>query len=438
MLGVLLAAILLLAVAFSLRVYTQLDRAQRVQRSLVYAQRELDAVLRVQLEESADLRGFLASGQTIFLEPDLRAGGRFEAAVGAVRARANDLGMTEMVAPLQELHVLHETWLAQVARPLMTHPKARDAPERQTVGKVLVDRESVAVERMHGVIQSQLTATDDLLTSRINEGLLSGLASAVLFGIVSIVFVLSSRAMIAAIDRERGIVETLQGAFRTDLDALPGARVGTAYLSADRDAAVGGDLYDVRELDATHGLLIVADISGKGVRAAVNTAFVKYSIRTLALSYADPARLLERFNEVFMQTVADPNLFVVAFVGIYDATQRMLTYASAGHSGAYVRRGTSVTALDVTGPIIGLDERFTFQSREFALVPGDVLLLATDGLTEARDRTGALLQDSGAMSWLEGASREPQQCADQLVRAVRERNGGVVRDDLALLVIAFD
>ncbi|GAC1623790.1 MAG: hypothetical protein NVS4B5_15930 [Vulcanimicrobiaceae bacterium] len=73
MLGVLLAAILLLAVAFSLRVYTQLDRAQRVQRSLVYAQRELDAVLRVQLEESADLRGFLASGQTIFLEPDLRA-----------------------------------------------------------------------------------------------------------------------------------------------------------------------------------------------------------------------------------------------------------------------------------------------------------------------------------------------------------------------------
>jgi sigma-B regulation protein RsbU (phosphoserine phosphatase) len=244
--------------------------------------------------------------------------------------------------------------------------------------------------------------------------------------------------MLAVIDRESSIVETLQGAFRTDLDALPGSRIGTAYISADSDAAVGGDLYDVRRLDEHRGLVMVADISGKGIQAAVNTAFVKYSMRTLALSHEDPGDILGRFNSIFLDTVRDPNLFVVAFVGVLDVAALTLTYASAGHSGAYLRRAGTVRRLDVTGPIVGLDAAFGYKTRRLPLARGDLLVLATDGLSEARDAEGTLLEDEGAMDLLVHTSLDPQDCADELVAAVRSRGGGTLHDDLALLVIGID
>jgi serine phosphatase RsbU (regulator of sigma subunit) len=218
---------------------------------------------------------------------------------------------------------------------------------------------------------------------------------------------------------------------------LPGVRIGRAYISADVDAAVGGDLYDVRKIDPSRGLVVVADISGKGLQAAVNTAFVKYSIRMLARAIDDPAEILAQFNRAFLDTVRDPNLFVVVFVGILDAETRLLRYASAGHSGSYLRRGSDVTQLAVTGPIVGLDPEFGYESRTLSLRAGDLIVLATDGLSEARNADGDLLLDEGAMELLKATSDDPQTCADELVAAVRLRSGGALHDDLALLVLAI-
>jgi sigma-B regulation protein RsbU (phosphoserine phosphatase) len=148
--------------------------------------------------------------------------------------------------------------------------------------------------------------------------------------------------------------------------------------------------------------------------------------------------ILREFNAVFLDTVRDPNLFVVAFVGILDASARRLTYASAGHAGAYLRRGHAVTQLDVTGAIVGMEAGTSYASRTLALVPGDLVVLATDGLSEARDGDGRLLDDAGAMALLATAPSDPQACADELVEAVRKRSGGILHDDLALLVIAID
>ncbi|GAC1299785.1 MAG: hypothetical protein NVSMB19_04880 [Vulcanimicrobiaceae bacterium] len=437
-LGALLVAILFLAVAISLRIYTQLDNAARVQRALVLAQQQLDAIVRVQLEEEAALRGYLASGQTLFLDPYGRGAAQFALALGAFEATTKRVGIPPMAASIREMRVLHDTWVATVARPLLAKPHARDAIARQTLGKVLVDRLRGSTRLVHDLLDSRLVDAQVELKGRINEALVGGLSSLLLFAGVSIAFMFSRAKMLAVIDRERAIVETLQRAFRTDVERLPGARVGTAYLSADRDAAVGGDLFDVRRLDATRGLVVVGDISGKGITAAVNTAFVKYSVRTLALAHDDPAAILDAFNRIFLTTIGDPNLFVVLFVGIIDAGQATLTYASAGHGGAYLRRAASVRQLEVTGPIVGLDASMTYRTCVLGLEPGDLLLLATDGLTEARDKTGALLDDEGAMRLLGAAPADPQACADELVGAVRQRNGGAVRDDLAIVAIAID
>jgi sigma-B regulation protein RsbU (phosphoserine phosphatase) len=113
-------------------------------------------------------------------------------------------------------------------------------------------------------------------------------------------------------------------------------------------------------------------------------------------------------------------------------------YASAGHAGAFLRRAGEVRRLDVTGPIVGVDPSARYEARTLQLVAGDLLMLVTDGLTEARDGRGNMLAEVGAMTLLRQAPTEPQQCADDLVRRAHRYSGGALKDDLALLAIAFD
>jgi serine phosphatase RsbU (regulator of sigma subunit) len=433
-----LALILLSAVAISIRIYTQLESAARLQRVLVAAQRQLDDIVNIQLDQETSLRGYLATGDTLFLDPYTRGKQSYEDALQTFDDTTHGLSLADMDASIAEMQKLHTSWTVEVARPLLAKPHAKDAITRETLGKVLVDQLRSDTTRIRELLEEQLNSAQAQLRQRIDQALIGGLTSLTVFGIISILFVSSRVQMQAVIDRERSIVETLERAFRTDLDVLPGSRIGTAYLSADLDAAVGGDLYDVRRLDASRGLVLVADVSGKGIKAAVNTAFVKYSVRTLARDHRDPGDILDNFNKMFLETVSDPNLFVVVFVGILDAQARSLAYASAGHSGAFLRRGSDVRALAVTGPVIGLDTSFTYTTNVVALEKGDLLLLATDGLTEARDTAGGFLDDAGAMELLATSSQDPQTCADEIVAAVRARSGGTVGDDLALLAIAID
>jgi serine phosphatase RsbU (regulator of sigma subunit) len=437
-LGALLAAILGIAIAISLRIYNQLDSAATVQNALVAAEQEIDEIVRIQLDQETGLRGYLASGETLFLQPYSQGNDNYDQAIANFDATSKDLGIPGIGASTKQMKALHEAWEREVALPLLKHPHDKTALTRQTLGKVLVDQLQTDTKGVHTLLNERLLYGQDQLRRRINEALFGGLASVLVFGLVCILFVGSRQQMLAVIDRERSIVETLQGAFITDVDLIPGSRIGTAYISADQDAAVGGDLYDVRRLDANRGLVVLADVSGKGIEAAVNTAFVKYSIRMLARTCEDPAEILTQFNGVFLDTVRDPNLFVVAFVGILDTSAQQLTYASAGHSGAYLRRGDRVEQLPVTGSIVGIETGTPYTSNTIALAAGDLVLLATDGLTEAHETGGALLDDSGAMALLATAPSEPQACADELVEAVRTRSGGILRDDLALLVIAID
>ncbi len=438
MLGGLLALILVAAIAISIRIYTQLESAARLQRVLIAAQRQLNDIVNIQLDQETGLRGYLATGDSVFLEPYSTGITKYEEALDSFSETTSVLSLPDMDASIIEMRRLHTSWTNEVAEPLLAKPHAKDAISRQTLGKVLVDQLRGDTTRIRNSLESELSSAQAQLRSRIDQGLIGGLTSVTVFGCISILFVSSRVQMQAVIDRERSIVETLEGAFRTDLDVLPGSKIGTAYLSADRDAAVGGDLYDVRLLDETHGLVLVADVSGKGITAAVNTAFVKYSVRTLAREHRDPADILDAFNQIFIETVSDPNLFVVVFVGVLDSVTHELAYASAGHAGAFVRHGTAVSALAVTGPIVGLDKSFTYETKRIVLAPGDLLLLGTDGLTEARDADGNFLDESGAMALFATTSTNPQACADEMVAAVRERGGGTVGDDLALLVIAID
>jgi serine phosphatase RsbU (regulator of sigma subunit) len=438
LLGVLLVAFLTISVLISFRIHSQLAHAAQVESTLVLAQDELDQILQRQIDEETGLRGYLATSQRVFMDPYLSSSQFFEDQVDAFERTTAGLDVAEIPATIAGLRQLHREWESTVAAPLLKDPRAPDAVELQTKGKSLVDRLRAEVDQLDELLRRQLSQAQNEIRRRIDETLFSVLAVVIVFGTTAVLFVFSRARMIARIDRVRATVETLQGAFLTDLDLLPGSRIGVVYSSATRHAAVGGDLFDVMRLDARDGLLIIGDVSGKGVEAAVNTAFVKYTIRTLAYEDRDPAVILSRFNAIFLRTIKDPSVFVVAFVGVLDSSTQRLTYASAGHGGTFLRRDGEVSQLEPTGPIVGVQTDVTFEKRDVQLQQGDLLVLATDGLTEARDESGNMLDDEGAMALIRSGSVDPKTAAEELAGAVRRMSGGALRDDLALLVIAID
>ena len=180
---------------------------------------------------------------------------------------------------------------------------------------------------------------------------------------------------------------------------------------------------------------LIADASGKGIQAARHAAFVQYAIRALAAEQADPGVVVERFNRLFIDTFDDPSIFVVMFLGRYDSRSRELRYVGAGHSAAFVRRGTTVELLPPTGPIAGLDKATTYAVGSVVLPIGATVVLATDGLTEARDGGGTFLGDDGVAEILGGAPLDAQGICDLLVAEAERRYNGVIADDLAILAM---
>jgi len=227
----------------------------------------------------------------------------------------------------------------------------------------------------------------------------------------------------------------LQRAFQSEFEPIPHCQVGSAYISATRHVAVGGDVFDLYRMDEHRALMLIADVSGKGVDAAVITAFIKFTIRGIALRRHDPAEILAEFNTAFQRAVQNPDLFVSMLVGVLDTESRTLTYASGGHDSAYLRRANgTVESLPVTGPILGVMEQ-PFATKVVQLAQGDVLLLATDGLAESRDRQGQQLNESGVLAWLAQTDGGAQQIVDNLVSRARKRASNQMTDDLAMLAI---
>lgn len=433
--GVVLGFALLFSILGSIVTYREIDGAFARHSALDRANEQLRSVYRYQLDEESGLRGFLASGQRVYLEPYQDAQPKIGPALDALSKQFRDSGMTDGEAPLLDLKRTHELWEQQVARRLLQRPGSPGALAQLQRGKLLMDRMRFDFDALLDILQRHAEAATAEGESLLRRASLLVAGLILLFGIAAIVADVVRTNTQAALERERIVTDTLQRAFLSGWDILPYLRVGTAYVSSTRGATVGGDLFDVHRIDEHRSMLLVADVSGKGLQAAVETAQVKYSMRTFAEEYDDPAIILQRFNLSFLKASADPGAFISIFIGLLDEREMTLRYASAGHGPAYLRRGPLVDQLPVSGPIVGLMATDEFETRELPLEPGDLLILATDGLTEARDTSGVALEDAGVMRWIRDGADEPQELADELVSRVTRFAGGRIADDLALLII---
>ena len=247
-------------------------------------------------------------------------------------------------------------------------------------------------------------------------------------------------------EREHRIAEELQEALLPGLpDTLPGLNLAAYYRPALEEAKIGGDFYDVFPLRDGHYALIVADLSGKGLQAAVQVATVRHMLR--ALLYQPGVSVAQAITALNDMLTAHELLsgFATLFVGVYHASQRSLTYVNAGQEPGLIWHSleSTVEVLDATGAILGGFPQAVFEEHTITLAPGDVIALFTDGLTEAGQQRKDMLGVTGIArifheSMENLVSQHPvdcQQITARMMRSVeREATPAGIRDDICLLV----
>jgi len=183
---------------------------------------------------------------------------------------------------------------------------------------------------------------------------------------------------------------------------------------------VGGDFYDIFFLDASHVFFVIADVCGKGLPAAL------FMVRAIAILRAQSgyegqsadyaARLIAKLNQQLC-AYNDAQQFLTAFCGVLDLETLTVSYVNAGHNPPVVAIGNEAFQYlaEPINPFVGMIDGLSYRAGEVKLEPGSVLLLYTDGVTEAEDKHGNMLGEDRLIARLNAA---PSRAAGQLVEAV--------------------
>ncbi len=191
------------------------------------------------------------------------------------------------------------------------------------------------------------------------------------------------------LEQEVQVARQIQQTFLPDhLPEIPGWDLAATWRTARE---VGGDFYDVFELPGRRLGLFIADVSDKGVPAALFMALTRTLVRAVVYDILSPAEALRRVNALILPD-NEQEMFVTAVYAVLDLESGRLTYANAGHNPPLWRNqsGTTLESLERTGPALGILSDFSMQERTIEMKPGDCLLLYTDGLSEAFSPSGDL------------------------------------------------
>lgn len=241
-------------------------------------------------------------------------------------------------------------------------------------------------------------------------------------------------------DDDRRAAEVLiRSLFSPSHRAIDGVEYHVAYALAE--GAVGGDIVDVYHFDNGNVALAIADISGKGVAAAVHAALVKYGLRCYASEGLTAERVLRSLDRAYVENNAFERTesFSSVFFGIVDKDRRVLTYANAGHEPVFLcRPGHAIEVLAPTAPLIGVfdDQHHLFKQRQVEIEAGTVVVAATDGVTEARNTLGELFGMERLLASLRQAlvsATSMSSIVQNIMDDVDAFTGKRLRDDIAVL-----
>jgi serine phosphatase RsbU (regulator of sigma subunit) len=200
--------------------------------------------------------------------------------------------------------------------------------------------------------------------------------------------------------------------------------------------SVGGDYYDFLDLGSQHVGLVLADVSGKGVHAALLVANLQAHLRSQSsIAPEDPARLLQVVNRMIWKSTS-PEHYATLFYALYDDSTRRLKYVNCGHNPPILmHRDGSVERLKATATVIGLFERWECTVREVQLADGDVLVIFSDGVTEAERSEDEEFGEERLIEELRAARHLPSsEIVSSILNSVQQFSAGAQSDDLTLLI----
>jgi serine phosphatase RsbU (regulator of sigma subunit) len=201
--------------------------------------------------------------------------------------------------------------------------------------------------------------------------------------------------------------------------------------------AVGGDYYDFLDFGPGSIGFVLADISGKGIHAALLMASLQANLRSqYALARSDLASLLESVDRLFFESTAS-NHFATMFFGRYEDASRRLVYANCGHNPPLLARADGhVDWLEPTTSVLGLFDVWRCQVADVEIGPGDMLLLYTDGVTEALSDGGEEFGESRLIEVVERhRDLEPGPLLTAIVTSVQQFSGTEQEDDVTMVAI---
>ncbi|MGH2808461.1 MAG: SpoIIE family protein phosphatase [Actinomycetota bacterium] len=238
-------------------------------------------------------------------------------------------------------------------------------------------------------------------------------------------------------ERQRRVARSLQaGLLSTEMPQLEGFEIAAVYEPASGEADIGGDFFDVFSVGEDKYAMVVGDVSGKGAEAAARTAMAKYMLRAFAMRNPTPSSALYYLNNALTHDL-EADRFATLVYGVFDIKNRRWTIARGGHPPPLVLRAATgkVEAYeDLQGPILGAFEDMQFQQESFDMAAGDVILLYTDGIIEARSSDGAFY---GRRRIEEGLARYGQMSAHELTLKIFSdaQQFGEISDDTVVFAI---
>jgi serine phosphatase RsbU (regulator of sigma subunit) len=230
----------------------------------------------------------------------------------------------------------------------------------------------------------------------------------------------------------------IQTGFLPDvLPELPGWQLA-ASLEPARE--MSGDFYDVIPLPSGKLGLLVADVADKGVGPALYMALSRTLLRTFATQFENnPEQVFEAANERILQDALE-SMFVTVFYGILDPQAATLTYANAGHNPPLLLRAKDISnpeLLSRTGTALGVMEGLTWETKTVPLARGDLLVLYTDGVTEAQDAENTLFGDDRLLGVIRAqAGESAAEIHAAILDSIRAFVGNAPQfDDITLLTL---
>jgi sigma-B regulation protein RsbU (phosphoserine phosphatase) len=236
------------------------------------------------------------------------------------------------------------------------------------------------------------------------------------------------------LDTEIEIAKDIQSnLFPKDIPKIPNHDLA-CYNRASRE--VGGDYFDVIALDGSYGITI-ADVSGKGIGAAMLMSNLQAVLRSRAPDTEAPGQLLEQMNEDLFSRVGIGRFVTLFFLRLEPGTGKM-AYANAGHNPPFlVRAGGEITNLEVSGVPLGIMPNANYGVFEQSLAPGDMVVLYSDGITEADSAgSGMFGEDRLAEILTQNRTSRSSEIVDAILLAVDTfREETPISDDMTIVVL---